>query len=160
MTIAPTRVWPCVPIKAIVAFSDEAQSVNKLLRELHLQIMAPRMERFTAEIQSAALESASSSREVGAIPVSPLTSNYAIAFVKSLPFEIPDPEIAHEADGEISFDWFGAMGQIFSVTIDQTGRLAYAGRFEGGSKIHGTERFMDSCPQEIVHGVFRLTSPG
>jgi hypothetical protein len=91
-------------------------------------------------------------------PVDAATATAAIQFAYLLPWSIPMPEVAPDADGEISFDWIGPLGKMFSVSLDRTGRISYAGRFGRRSNIHGTEQLSTACPQEIIRGIRRATS--
>src|SRR5437899_5888872 len=57
------------------------------------------------------------------------TVRAALAFAELLPRSLPAPEIASDPDGEVSFDWLGPAGKMFSVSVSRNGRIAYAGRF-------------------------------
>jgi hypothetical protein len=80
-------------------------------------------------------------------------------FLTILPLDIPAPEVGLDPDGEISFDWFGAEGQNFSVSLRKDGRLAYAGAFAGEKTKYGTDRLDDEIPREIVEAVRELHGP-
>ena len=85
--------------------------------------------------------------------VSHETAWKAVAFARLLPRGLPIPEIAPDPDGEISFDWIGRSGKMFSVSIGSDGRISYAGRFGDKSKTHGTEQLSEILPREILFGI-------
>ncbi|MFZ0285248.1 MAG: hypothetical protein WAL32_08450 [Terriglobales bacterium] len=87
------------------------------------------------------------------VAVNEATAQQALAFVMSLPRSIPIPEVAPDPDGEVSFDWIGKAGKMFSVSVGADGRISYAGRFSDKSKTHGIEQLSDTCPREILFGI-------
>lgn len=87
-----------------------------------------------------------------------VTAAAALNFALQLPRWLPSPEISADPDGEISFDWFGSSGKMYSVSIDQSGRLSYAGWFREDSRTHGTEKLSEIPPEEILRGIARATS--
>jgi hypothetical protein len=86
------------------------------------------------------------------------TASAATRFVYLLPRSTPIPEVTADLDGDISFDWFGPAGKMFSVSINRDGRIAYAGRFGDTSKVHGIEKLSQICPPEILRGISKATS--
>jgi hypothetical protein len=113
-----------------------------------------RTERLVSEIEEAVRESAAA----GIVPVDENTKRMAIKLASLLPPSIPAPEIAFDPDGEISFDWLGPANKIFSVSVDRSGRLAYAGRFGEKKKNNGVEQLSDVCPPEIIQGIERAAN--
>jgi hypothetical protein len=85
--------------------------------------------------------------------ISPATLVLAERFLTTWPLNLPTPEVGIDPDGEVSFDWFGADGSNFSVSIRHDARLAYAGAFAGAKTKHGTDRFDDEIPSEVVEAV-------
>lgn len=81
----------------------------------------------------------------------------AIRFIKSLPHNIPDPEIEVDEDSEVSLDWFQGPRRCFSVSISRDGELAFAGLF-GHNPIHDKEYFADRIPVRIIEGIRRVYS--
>jgi|SRR5579863_2646847 hypothetical protein len=137
------------------AYSDAAQRVDRIIEEGLRHYAEPRMEILVSEIQEIMAESA---REAGGgvMPVDLLGAAVAaLSFAYTLPRSLPNPEVALDADGDITFDWLGSSGKMFSVAVSRTGRIAYAGRFGDKSKIHGIDQLSASCPQEIIRGVAR-----
>jgi len=136
------------------AFSDAAESVDRVIEEGLRHLAKPRMELLASEIEQVLEETA---REAGGgfVPVDIETASAALQFAYSLPWSLPNPEVAPDPDGDISFDWLGPSGKMFSVSVNKTGRVAYAGRFGDRSKIHGIEQISTVCPQEIIRGIAR-----
>jgi hypothetical protein len=134
------------------AYSDAAQLVDHIIEKGLRHYAEPRMEMLGSEIYDIMAETA---RDAGAVPVDFATATAALQFAYSLPRSLPNPEIAPDPDGDISFDWLGPSGKMFSVSVSGTGRVAYAGRFGDKSKIHGLDQLSASCPPEIVRGISR-----
>jgi hypothetical protein len=119
------------------------------------QTVAPsRIDWLTSEILEVARESALSV----AGPIDENTQRAAIRFAGILPSFVPVPEIAADPDGEVSFDWIGNSNNMFSVSVDRNGRLAYAGRFSEGRRINGVEQLSAVCPPEIVLGIEKASN--
>jgi hypothetical protein len=93
----------------------------------------------------------------GAAPVSDAVCKRAEHFLRSLPPEIPSPEVVAEPDGEIAFEWHLTPRRVFSVSISSGGRLSYAGLF-GDGKTHGTEQYAagEHIPAAILWNIHRL----
>lgn len=89
-------------------------------------------------------------------PVDQETVLAALGFAALLPRSLPSPEIASDPDGEVSFDWSGPAGKMFSVSVSRNGRISFAGRFGATSKIHGTEQLSEILPHEIVRGIQKV----
>jgi hypothetical protein len=134
------------------AFSDAAQLVDSIIKDGLRHYVEPRVEILLSEIIEIMTETA---RDAGAVPVDYATATAALQFASSLPRSLPYPEVAPDPDGDISFDWLGPSGKMFSVSVSNTGRVAYAGRFGEKSKIHGIDQLSASCPQEILRGIAR-----
>jgi hypothetical protein len=127
-----------------VGLSDEANRVHRDLAESLRHYLGPRMDQLIPEI-----------REAGADTE---TVDTAIHFASLLPRFAPVPETSVDPDGEISFDWFGPSGKMFSVSVNKSGRLSYAGLFENKNRSHGTETLGASFPPTILNGLVRATT--
>lgn len=134
-----------------VGISDEADRVKRQINESLEHYLQPQLEQLIPEIKDAA----ESSQTPPAISVDSETVTAAIEFSWLLPRFAPMPEVSADPDGEISFDWIGPAGRMFSVSVNKSRRLAYAGWFGEDSKVHGTEKLADSFPQAILRGVQR-----
>ena len=136
-------------------FSEEAKVIDRLLQEGFLHYTAPRIESLAAQIEQILGESNQGVDSQVCVPVDTNTAHQALRFAQLLPWSLPMPEVAPEPDGEISFDWLGPSGKMFSVSVNKAGRAAYAGRFGEKSQCHGTEQLTDVCPKEIIRGIAR-----
>lgn len=73
----------------------------------------------------------------------------ALRFIQSLPTTIPIPELAADPDGAIAFEWDNGPRRVFSISVEDSGELIYAGIFEN-RKTHGTEFFEDGIPKILL----------
>lgn len=147
------------PVPANTGSSEAANLVARLVRDGFLHYARPRIELLMSDIEG--LVTSPEFERVGEDDPTPIdiqTAEAAIAFALLLPQSLPIPEVAPEADGDISFDWLGPFGKMFSVSINRNGRIAYAGRFGEKSKIRGTEQLLEICPPEITRGIAKAIS--
>lgn len=79
-------------------------------------------------------------------------------FLLALPAHLPQPELALDVDGEISFDWQGAGSRVLTATLREDGRLSYAARISSFDKEHGTKRFSDATPKQLIELIQRVTN--
>jgi len=89
-------------------------------------------------------------------PISRQTQLNARVFLEDLPMWLQAPDIVPEPDGEIAIEWDLGPGRIFSVSIGDTGKLHYAGLFQGGVERHGVEPFEGVVSTEILGYAKRL----
>src|SRR5262249_34822470 len=130
--------------------SEPAQIIARCLSDIGEHYARPRLQILEPEIMALLGEGADSTENAA---VSHETAWKAVAFAKLLPRGLPIPEIAPDPDGEITFDWIGRSGKMFSVSIGSDGRISYAGRFGDKSKTHGTEQLSEILPREILFGI-------
>lgn len=135
----------------VPAFSAPAQYIDRIIK----QIGERRVELIASEILLVVQESALPDR--GPL-VSKETAEAAIEFASLLPRSFPTPAVASDPDGEIIFDWAGPSGKMFTVSVSNTGRLAYAGRFGATTRVHGIEQLSTICSDAIIRGVSRAIS--
>lgn len=64
----------------------------------------------------------------------------AVSFIWALPEGVPMPELAPEPDGSVSLDWIQSRHRIFSLSISNSDRLAFAW-LDGSDKGHGVSHF-------------------
>jgi hypothetical protein len=133
---------------AIAASSETGRKVDQIIEEGLRHLKQPRIDVLESEIEQVMQES---TRDTA--PVDAATKDAAVQFAYLLPYSLPMPEISPDPDGEIMFDWLGPSGKMFSVSIDKTGRIAYAGRFGDKSKVHGIEQLSLACPYEVIRGI-------
>jgi hypothetical protein len=124
-----------------------ASFIAEQMRELTMN----RLEMFFPQIISLVSET-SEVQDSDMSPVSYETAQAALCFALLLPRSFPNPEVAADPDGEISFDW-SKSGKMFSVSISGEGRVSYAGRFSDKSKIHGIEQLSETIPSEVLRGI-------
>src|SRR5260370_4207061 len=132
--------------------SDVARQVEQSLEESLEHFLKPRLMFLLPEVESLTVDS-----DEGQIPVDSDTVRAAMQFAYSLPRFGPMPEVSADPDGEVSFDWIGPTGKMFSVSVNKNNRLAYAGWLGEESRIHGIENLADTCPQQIVRGIEKAT---
>jgi hypothetical protein len=138
-----------LPVRESAGVSDEAQKLEKLSEEAVDHFLKPKLDLLLPEIESL-LATADET------PVDSDTIFAATQFAYCLPRFGPLPEVSADPDGEISFDWLGPSGNMFSVSVNKKNCLAYAGWFGENSRIHGIEQLAKSCPQEILRGIERV----
>lgn len=124
------------------AFSPEAMEVTKAAR----QVMQDRLRseslcgnKLLALSQiSTAAQAVTVDEDQASVNRSAL--NNAEQFVLALPDDLPMPESAVDPDGAISLTWFKSHTQIFSVSVGESDRAAYAW-LDGSDKGHAVDRF-------------------
>ena len=81
-------------------------------------------------------------------------------FVRTLPDGVPLPEFAPELDGAISLDWIQSRNRLFTLSIGQNNRLAYAW-LDGADKGHGVARFDgERIPARVLEGIRGIIDHG
>ncbi|PYX75099.1 MAG: hypothetical protein DMG72_08300 [Acidobacteria bacterium] len=130
--------------------SEPARLIAEHLRVFCEHYSKPRRQILEPEIMALL---GSDAGNVESVVVNDETARNAVAFAMLLPRAVPIPEVAPDPDGEISFDWIGKSGRMFSVSIGADGRISYAGRFGDKSKTHGIEQLSEVCPREILFGI-------
>jgi hypothetical protein len=84
----------------------------------------------------------------------------AECLVRALPDRCPLPEVAVEPDGSISLDWIQSRDRLFSVSVSQSSRLAFAW-VDGADSGYGVERFDGrNVPQRILQGIEAAVGTG
>lgn len=96
----------------------------------------------------------------GAQAVDPAAVRRASEFIRALPAGVPLPEIAPAPDGSIILDWALSKRRVFSLSVGETDRLAYAW-LDGTDKGHGVARFDGvRVPSRVLDGVQAVTGHG
>ena len=148
-----TARWPLgITSEYDSGISDVAGRVQQRLKESVEHYLEPRLDQLASEIADIYIENRGAN-----VPVDRETAHAAFRFASWLPRSVPLPEVSSDPDGEICFDWFGPSGEMFSVSVDRSGKLSYAGWFREDSRIHGTETMVDGLPGEIVRALQRAT---
>jgi hypothetical protein len=133
---------------ASTGVSELADRVHLAVEESLKHYLESRLELLLPEIEILGIVSDKTSS-----PVDLATVRAAVKFAYSLPRFGPIPEVSADPDGEISFDWAGPSGGMFSVSVNKENRLAYAGWFGEKSRINGIEQMADACPQQIIQSI-------
>lgn len=94
----------------------------------------------------------------GATAIDPQAILIAEDFIRALPRRIPLPEFAPEPDGSVSLDWIRSQNHLFSISVNNTGRLAFAW-IDGSDKGHGVANFDGGrIPDRILLGIDDIVS--
>jgi hypothetical protein len=72
----------------------------------------------------------------------------ALALMRSLPSDLPLPEIVVEDDGEIGLDWEEGPRRVLSVSVGDSPMLRYAA-FVGVEPLHGRVPFAGLLPETL-----------
>lgn len=89
-----------------------------------------------------------------------LTFEHAKQFLFALPDDLSSPDVGVDPDGAISLAWFASRTRIFSVSIDDSDRVAFAW-LDGSDKGHGVERFRPPMlPQRIAMMLRSIVTDG
>lgn len=70
-------------------------------------------------------------------------------FLIALPDDLPSPEFSVEPDGAVSLDWIDSRTRMFSVSVTESERLAYAW-LNGSDRGHGVARFRSPEPPRAL----------
>lgn len=124
------------------AVSNEATQVIKSLRRIDeaqqgSQILSGRFDEAMSALYAAVSESVVDD-EQAAVPSGAIQN--ALSTLRAFPSTLPFPEIGIDPDGAISLDWILTRSRMFSISVSESDRLAYAW-------LNGTDR---------GHGVVRL----
>lgn len=95
----------------------------------------------------------------GAKRISGASCGNAMRFAQVLPASVPVPELYVDPEGEITFEWYVAPRQVFSVTIGSNNEMVYAGLF-GSNDTHGTEYLGDELPDTLLDNIRRVFPKG
>jgi hypothetical protein len=95
----------------------------------------------------------------GSEPVDRGSLAFAKRLAQMLPVSLPEPEVAVDPDGEVSFDWECGKRHRLSLSVGPNGTLRYAG-IVGGSETYGTEPWRDGIPETIVRLLQKAVSSG
>lgn len=90
-----------------------------------------------------------------ALPVHPLSVEYARQFLGALPLGLQAPSIGADPDGHVTLEWCRSPNRILSISISPEGLLHYASLF-GSSKQYGSEPFSGSIPESVLELVIKI----
>lgn len=148
------------------AVSDEARRVRKAACELvergessqalfgKKAAALSRLARLTQECGDEGWDGA------GGNALSAVAIDKTKAFLRALPDSIPLPEFAAEPDGSVSLDWIESRRRLFSLSVGNSDRLAYAW-LDGADKGHAVARFDGTTvPSLILEGIKSILNHG
>jgi hypothetical protein len=92
----------------------------------------------------------------GAKPISLNAKAEAQRLVDLLPFWISAPDAVPDPDGEMALSWDFGPGHVFTLSVNSTGVLSYAGLLGDGVKRHGMEPFKSDVPKAILEAIEEL----
>ncbi len=87
-------------------------------------------------------------------PVSAPARVNAEQFLLALPDNLPMPEVGIDPDGAVSLTWFASRTQMFSVSIDESDRIAFAW-LDGSDKGHAVARFRPPVLPGVIVSTLR-----
>lgn len=139
--------------------SAEAQKLYSKMNEILCDIKPTEQRWLFNELEKLSdIASRQNWDNLGSAPLDDETYQIAKRFILALPSTLPAPELTVDRDGEVTFDWFGSSGQIFSASLRKDGRIAFAGQISTRNRQSGLEEFNDSVPKRIVESVKAIYS--
>jgi len=92
--------------------------------------------------------------------IGPLAVSMAERLVRALPDGLPLPEFAPEPDGCISMDWIQSRNRLFSISVGNNHRLAYAW-VDGADRGHAVAGFDgERAPRRVIEGIREILDHG
>jgi hypothetical protein len=76
-------------------------------------------------------------------------------FIQSLPYGFPDPTLAADPEGCVTFEWYVSPRKLVLVSVHPDYRIDYATMI-GDARSHGTEPFFNVLPDKVVELVRRI----
>lgn len=144
--------------------SQEAEHVFKLFEEIEDDYsgsitIGNYYQKLEALIYNAVKDHLNDSPDMNPSDIINLDSySNSIKFIKMLPTSFPLPNVYIETDGMVEFEWYIDSRHLFSVTIEGSNRLIYAGIFGDDITTYGTERFAYELQRVIFSNIQRLYS--
>lgn len=133
------------------AVSDAAARMQEVIGELsrsneRMQFLSGNEAEFSARLRTA-LDGLVTDDCQYAVPAGAVA--LASRLIRTLPRDLPSPEVAIDPDGAISLDWIPSRTRAFSISVGDSDRLAYAW-MNGSDRGHGAVRFADSVPRSLL----------
>lgn len=158
MTAASVMAYAAQPsLVQSSAVSESARLIQQLRGDVarcneSAQSLAGREVEFQAQLRAALHELVIDEDQY---PVTTAAVRIASRFVQALPHRLPPPQVAIDPDGAISLDWMLSRTRAFSISVDDSGRLAYAW-MNGSDRGHGVVRFEDAIPRPLLSQLSEL----
>ena len=93
----------------------------------------------------------------GAIAISKSTYDEVIRLIEGLPSNIDLPSPSPEPTGEICLEWYSHPRCVFSISVNGTSTITYAGLF-GYEDAHGTVFYGQNLPKIVIENISRIVS--
>ena len=160
--IAPSLPTPAAsPGTTIVSYEPAAARLKTWVRYA-AEIQSPRLQ--AGDLNAALTEACNEATEpnwdgFGALPVQGDACQAARLLVEQLPSWADSPSVGVDPDGEVSFEWINGPRRRFSISLNDRGRLAYAGMY-GPRRTRGIDYFFDQVPSVVFENLRRLYSGG
>ena len=90
----------------------------------------------------------------------PRAVGQALSFVEALPHTLAPPSVVPDPDGVYGFEWYTSPEQVFSVSVEESGVLHFAGLFGAEKRIRGRARISNPLPEEIMIGIRQALTGG
>lgn len=140
--------------------SEVARRFQDLIEDLRsteqTQSMEGRAVEFEARLR-AALDALVIDEDQRAVPTAAV--RMVSGLVRGLPASLPLPEVSIDPDGAISLDWMPSRTRLFSISVDDSERLAYAW-VNGSDRGHGVVRLSGPIPRPLLSQLLELMGDG
>jgi hypothetical protein len=135
---------------------ERGKLLAQMLEELLSRVMSSERGRLLADLLCAAAETASDEWQAqGGAAARFETFGQALAFLMTLPLNLPRPEIMAEQNGDITFEWYAGPRRVLSAILGPRPALAYAALIDA-STARGTEPFLGRFPQILSDLLTRI----
>ena len=138
------------------AVSEVARRFQDLIAGLRsneqTQSLAGRAVQFEARLR-AALDELVIDEDQRAVPTAAV--RLVSRLVRGLPASLPLPDVSIDPDGAISLDWMPSRTRLFSISVDDSDRLAYAW-VNGSDRGHGVVRLSGPIPRPLLSQLMEL----
>lgn len=141
------------------AVSDTATHLHDLVRGLfraagNVRTFSWRASLFEDRLRVALDELVVDADQCG---VSAAAVQWALLLAQSFPPNIPVPDVAIDPDGEIALSWIPTRTRMFSISVGDSDRVAYAW-LDGSDHGHGVFRFTGVMPGPLLQQLTDLTA--
>jgi hypothetical protein len=156
-----TSAYLSVGSSGTSGFSESALFIEEQIRQSQKVLQQPEfyfpiLNRVLPELNDMALIGNMSDWDgFEAKPIKHETYCNAIAFLESLPNNIPAPTIDAEPDGHIAFEWYQSTYRLLSISIGPNAEMNYAALL-GQNKAYGSIIFTGETPKELLDLIQRV----
>ena len=157
VALRPSRnAGAAVSVEGQFARSQVTQIWNKFEETISFQ---PPQSGLLSELENMASEHSLPGWDGNEAPAISYTAlENARQFICALPSTMPPPELAVDPDdAAISFEWYGGHRSVFSVSVNESDRIACAG-IDGVDQWYAALRFEGSLPALVTESVRRVTA--